>query len=636
MDSHRLRRRQIIAATVVLLIVGGLAAMFMSRLRQVRQVDLGALTEEQVVTLSPLPKPPPAKQGFVGSQVCAECHQEIAAKYAGHPMANSIARVGEARALEDYTKASFAPPGPRRYRAEKTEAGVEHFETMLDHEGKPIYEQKIPIHYVLGSGQHGRSYVMEKDGRLFQSSIGWFADGNKWGLSPGFNPDVHQRFERRMGDGCLYCHSGRVLHQATNHDLYESPPFAEATIGCERCHGPGEAHVAHQRAAKTEGPDATIVNPGRLEPSKREAVCNQCHLQGEKVVPRYGRQFFDFRPGEYLDDSILVLVHGLRVDEKRQTRPVSQVEQMRASKCFMESRGKLGCISCHDPHEDVPQERHDAYYRDQCLKCHQDRGCSVPEAERRAKFAEDACAKCHMPALKTKDVAHTSLTDHRILRVPESTSVASRLPAADEIELFDGAEQRVSKREADRARAFAMIDIAVSRNDKLWAARGEEFLLPNELRNAPLPVIWESFGEDFQAIDYLGVSYLLQDQRDLAIACWEYILRKSPNNETVCIHLADVYQDGEDFKTALEYLDRAIALNPTISLLHARRTYVLGKLGRFDEGIESAKRALEGDPTLLQVREWLVETYGRLGRQAEQREALDAARRMNDVQRKPK
>lgn len=625
-----------IAAALVLIAVGGLASVFMARLRQVQREESPTITDEQAATLSPIVARPPATQGFVGSAACAECHAEIAQKYAGHPMANSLKTVAEASKLEDYTRASFSPPGPRRYRAEQTPEGLRHYESMVDLAGEKIYEQEASIEYVLGSGQHGRSYVLEKDGRLFQSSIGWFAEGGTWALSPGYRPDAHQRFERRMGDGCLYCHSGRVLHQAANPDLYEKPPFAEAIIGCERCHGPGEAHVAHQRAAKTEGPDPTIVNPGRLEPSKREAVCNQCHLQGEKVIPRLGRGFFDFRPGEYLDDSLLVLVHGQRVDDQRRTRPVSQVEQMRSSKCFVESRGQMGCISCHDPHEDVPAAQHDVYYRQRCLQCHQEQGCSAPEAERRKQSPEDACAQCHMPALKTKDVAHTSLTDHRILRVPETSSTTSRLPNADEIELFDGAELRVSKREADRARAIAMIDIAASRGDKTWAARGEEFLVPNELVNAPLSVIWASFGDDYMGIEYLGQAFMLQDRRDEAIACWQYVFQKAPRTESVCIRLADVYQDAEEYKEALEFLDRALALNPTISLLHARRTYVLGKMGRFDEGIQSAQRALAGDPTLLQVREWLVETYGRLGRKEEQQAELEKARRMHQVVREKK
>src|SRR5207253_975908 len=67
----------------------------------------------------------------------------------------------------------------------------------------------------------------------------------------------------------------------------------------ERCHGPGELHVQRQRERRTEPGDwdDTIVNPSRLEPALREAVCEQCHLQGQARVLRRGRGVFDYRPG---------------------------------------------------------------------------------------------------------------------------------------------------------------------------------------------------------------------------------------------------------------------------------------------------------------------------------------------------
>ena len=67
---------------------------------------------------------------------------------------------------------------------------------------------------------------------------------------------------------------------------YRPPVFQGHEIGCERCHGPGELHVAHPEIIG--GRDMTIVNPASLAPSLRDAVCEQCHLQGEKRVLRRG------------------------------------------------------------------------------------------------------------------------------------------------------------------------------------------------------------------------------------------------------------------------------------------------------------------------------------------------------------
>jgi hypothetical protein len=62
--------------------------------------------------------------------------------------------------------------------------------------------------------------------------------------------------------------------------------------------GPGELHVRRRRGQKADPGDGddTIVNPRRLEPALREAVCEQCHLQGQARVLRRGRGPFDYRP----------------------------------------------------------------------------------------------------------------------------------------------------------------------------------------------------------------------------------------------------------------------------------------------------------------------------------------------------
>ncbi|MFO0871457.1 MAG: tetratricopeptide repeat protein [Pirellulales bacterium] len=628
MDAQRLRRRQIVTFTVLLAVIGSCATAFFLRLSHSRQQPVRSPRDATTDPVTASRKLPPARQGFVGSAVCAECHAEIAEKYARHPMARSLTPVAMASPIENYDQTQFSPSGPRSYRVEKTDQGIFHVESMTDLNGEQLYEQKVPVKYAVGSGQHGRAYLVQRDGMLFQSSIGWYSQGQRWDLSPGYQPLVHKRFERQVSDGCLYCHAGRMAPHPEWPDHYAEQPFLEASIGCERCHGPGEEHVHHQRSQKVSGPDLTIVNPSRLDPQRREAVCNQCHLQGEKVVPRHGRGFFDFRPGEFLDESLIILVHGLRIDEQRTTRPVSQVEQMRASRCFTASQGRMGCTSCHDPHEVVERERRDESYRDSCLKCHAERGCSLPEAERREKSAGDACTACHMPALKTRDVAHTSLTDHRILRRPDDAKIRTRLPTPDEIALFDGAERRLSQREADRARAIAIIDLATSRNDQSWAQRGELFLIPPEVAYGTIDQMIESLGDDLAAIEALGQAYLIMERPREAVRCWEAVLRRSPHSLSALVRLAIQQQSFEDWPSSLQYLDRALRLDPSSSILNGRRTYVLGQMGQYEEGISAAQRALDADPTLTQVRQWLADTHARLGNNKDSQTHRSIADRM--------
>src|SRR5262249_44713721 len=154
--------------------------------------------------------------------------------------------------------------------------------------------------------------------------------------------------------------------------------------------------------------------PRRLSHALREAVCQQCHLQGEERVPRRGRTSFEFRPGMPVQEFFVDYVKPA----KYQSEPkfVGTVEQMVASRCYQESAGeqKLGCTSCPDPHALPPPAQKLAYYRARCQTCHTDQACRIALAVRR-KDNGDNCVACHMPPTGS-EINHTSVTDHRIVR----------------------------------------------------------------------------------------------------------------------------------------------------------------------------------------------------------------------------
>ena len=89
---------------------------------------------------------------------------------------------------------------------------------------------------------------------------------------------------------------------------------------------------------------------------------------------------------------------------------------MYESRCFRASRGKMGCISCHDPHGLPAPAEKVAYYRDRCLECHAEKGCRLPRPERLARGRDDSCIECHMPRSPNEQVPHTATTLHLIPR----------------------------------------------------------------------------------------------------------------------------------------------------------------------------------------------------------------------------
>ena len=48
---------------------------------------------------------------------------------------------------------------------------------------------------MLGSGRQGASYLIDRDGFLFQSPISWYAQQRRWDLSPGYQK-TNAHFDR--------------------------------------------------------------------------------------------------------------------------------------------------------------------------------------------------------------------------------------------------------------------------------------------------------------------------------------------------------------------------------------------------------------------------------------------------------
>lgn len=576
-------------------------------------VDAGAAS-----TAGPPSSHPPAHpdESWTGSRKCAECHAEIWASYQSHPMAHSSASVSEAEIVEDYAhNTSFSKPASRHYRAERIGERVWHHESMTDADGKTIYDQAVEIHYAIGSGRRGRTYLIERGSLLKASPITWYTQGKTWDLSPGYLPADHQRFDRRVADECVVCHVGRAAFETGKPNRFDEPPFLEAAIGCERCHGPGGNHVRrHEVGVVDAGASDPIVNPRDLEPGAREDVCNQCHLVGYRIL-RYGRSTFDFRPGERLEDTWAIFPKDLNPDSSEVARAVGQVDQMRESVCFKSSEGRMGCISCHDPHSLPPAADRRAFFDKRCAACHVDKGCAIPDSERQAAPAAGSCIACHMPALPASNVPHTSQTDHRILRKPSDTK-KTRPKAGSE--LFDNAQTRLPKIDLLRARGIVQAQEIAGRNDVASAAS-----LEKQLRD-----VLAAYPDDVQSQVSLATLVMLQrrpaEAKDLLLG----VLSKDPENEAALRNLAKYNQERGQSEEAIVYLLRLTAIDPSSPELQLNLAEMLWQSNRLPEAIAAAERGVELDPRHRPLRTWLARAYRESGRVEAAREQDQILRRM--------
>jgi hypothetical protein len=313
-------------------------------------------------------------------------------------------------------------------------------ESQRDSKGQLVFSETHEIAYVVGAGEVGKSYLIGKDDAFFVSPISFYTRINGWDLSPGYETSLFRDFTRPALELCVDCHTGqpRFVPDKPNH--FQQPAFRFLSIGCERCHGPGAIHVKQRKeGAPLEGPiDYDIVNPATMPAEIRDDVCAQCHFLGDARVLRPGKNDLDFRPGTPLDKAVAIFSVPAKVKGNRFTA-LDQFEQLKLSRCAIASKGRLGCITCHDPHVQLHGADAAEDFRDRCLTCHKVESCRAPSARRQSTSPPDSCVTCHMPKEQLQNISHASATDHRILRNPSENLQARDqvLPSPSEDLVYD-------------------------------------------------------------------------------------------------------------------------------------------------------------------------------------------------------
>jgi tetratricopeptide (TPR) repeat protein len=376
---------------------------------------------------------------FVGSQACRKCHPDHF---------GSFLETAHSRSLVEVIPDSEPPDAEfddsatgRRYRTSHSNGLLVHEVCSLREDGTEVPQSRFPAKYRFGSGHFGRGYLVVTNGFFVESPISWFESRSAWAISPGFEgPDRHP-FGRVVPEGCLLCHCGQV-DRSTVSDLRMR--IVETAIGCERCHGPGRAHVEQEESGSANGQAVPrgIVNPANLSRKLSEAICHQCHLNGDIKVPGRDIHAESFLPGEPLEK----YRQEYLIQKPRTAMPVvGHVGQLARSACYQKS-DTLKCVTCHNPHAHVAAENRAEHYRNVCLACHEDQACRLGLPERKEQKQND-CTACHMPGQPT-DMPHVAFTHHQIGKHPVPTETApvdslDRLvPLSDLSALSEGDRQR--------------------------------------------------------------------------------------------------------------------------------------------------------------------------------------------------
>lgn len=344
---------------------------------------------------------------YTGSKVCAGCHSAIYRSYAKTAMGNSMSIA--------------TPEGPdpsvrihsevlnRDFTLSSDKSTL--YQTESQHEGdRTVFENTQKLVYAIGSGENGKSFIVQRGGYLFQAPLSYYSRTGKWDLSPGFE-NSDQGFNRPIYDACITCHAGRAQPVPRRDGLYLNPPFQELAIGCENCHGPGQLHVDQKSRKLRSPPGGSIVNPARLSARVAEDICIKCHQGGDTRALLPGKEYSDFLPGTALLETVAIVSLP---PKDSQSDLLEHELSMKLSKCYRASNGRLSCLTCHDPHQQPAADEAPGYFRQRCLTCHAAKDCKQSLPVRLAQQPPDNCIGCHMPKRDIQRISHSALTNHRI------------------------------------------------------------------------------------------------------------------------------------------------------------------------------------------------------------------------------
>lgn len=439
----------------------------------------------------------------------------------------------------------------------------------FDRPGDAVARGKRELLYYIGSGRRGRSYLFQTDAFLFESPVNWYANKQMWDMAPAYQAAREMPLNLPAYTSCLHCHVSGIQPPAKGTDnLYPQPPFTHNGVACERCHGSGAAHAG----------GGAIVNPAKLSPGRRDDICMQCHLEGKAAIERPGRHAYEFRAGDALSDYVR---YFLLTDAKGSgLGAVSQVEALAQSQCKKKAGDAMSCVSCHNPHQPVAAEDRVAFYRGKCLACH--------GADFGAKHHPDHpdCTACHMPASDSTDVAHTEVTDHRILRRPQispqflETQDSNLLPR---LVPFPDSETAPDPR--DVALAW---DSIVQSGMSVAEPRARE-LLSKALQQSPDdPALLAALAYDEQqrgvtghakelyrkalaldptlvdAATNLGVIEARAGDLQDAMKLWQDAFRRAPARSGIGLNIVRAYCAAGKFSEARTYILRVLEFNPDL------------------------------------------------------------------------
>ncbi len=304
-----------------------------------------------------------SREGYLGDEACRPCHQDKFEAYqsSAHHLASRLP--SETSIEGKFTHGSNILRTSNPYLYFVMSAGKEGYFQSAVAKLPPVetISRKERFDLVIGSGRKGQTYLYWKGDELFELPVSYWTETGQWINSPGY-PDGLPNFDKPIIPRCLECHTSYFDSLPPPLNRFDKQNIVLG-ITCEKCHGPGRAHVTRTRAkiSLRPGEAEDIVNPASLSRDRQMDLCALCHAgPGTPRAPA-----FSFAAGGVLEKYLSI------ADDAPDT-PVDvhahQVQQLRSSRCFRSS--SMTCTTCHNVHK---TQRDAASFSEHCLDMPQGR-----------------------------------------------------------------------------------------------------------------------------------------------------------------------------------------------------------------------------------------------------------------------
>ncbi len=539
--------------------------------------------------------------GYVDPKLCATCHPSIANTFRLTGMGRSFATPSTAKPLENFERNEFYHTlSDTHYKMVRRDGEYFQRRWQIGFDGKETNLEELKIDYILGSGNHARSYLHRNErGILIELPLGWYAEkGGYWGMNPGFD-SRHPQTRRAVSYECVFCHNSYPAIPPGHEAPETSPAFSgnlPEGIDCQRCHGPGAKHIA---AVQTSGGNLqavrnSIVNPKRLNPKQQLEVCMQCHLEPTStaipsVVRRFDRAPYSFLPGQPLSDFNLYFDHAPGSGHDDKFEIAGGAYRFRKSKCFIQSKGAFTCLTCHDPHNIPRGAQAIAQYSNTCKSCHETSVSKMIAAAKHPKA--DECISCHMPKRRTEDAVHVVMTDHFIQRRTPSRDLLAELSERHptEAEEYHGEVVPYYPSDLSEVKEGALYRAVAQVAMKNNLARGLPEL--SSLINARKP-------REAEFYMVLGSAWQASGEPAKAAQAFRDAIQLTPTSSRGLLSLANVLRSiGQGSHTA-DLLNQAMKLEPSGGSALYESALVDADAGAGDKAIEKMKKAIALNPDL--------------------------------------